>query len=438
VLINRNYTRLWAAQAISVLGDYVFETTLLLWIASVLLAGSSSAPAAVSGVLIAFALATILVSPVAGVFVDRWDKRRTMMATDLIRAAVVGILTVLAFLPEGTLGTPLTLALIYVFVFLNNAVARFFMPARFTLLSDIVTGDADRAKASGIAQATEATAMIIGPPLAAPLLFTVGLQWALLLNALSFAGSFLFVRFIKPPAPQDQPASEAPAATPGFWAQLREGAGYAVRSRQLVTLLIAAVIVTVSSGAVNTLDVFFVTENLGTDLKYYGFLGAALGVGVILGALGSGWVSRRIGVSGAFNAGLVGAGVVFVAYTRMTALGGALVLLALLGAALGVVNSMTGPLMMNAVPRHVLGRVTSLFNPVQQVASILGALVAGSIAASLAGLRLTAGPVTFQRIDLILGVAAMLFIAGGIYSAVMLRASAPAAEPAAEPVTAEM
>jgi hypothetical protein len=103
-----------------------------------------------------------VVSPVAGVFVDRWDKRED--GDDLIRAVLVGILTVLAFLPAGTLNTSLTLALIYLFVFLNAAFARLFMPARFTLLSDIVTGDADRAKASGIAQATEAIAMIIGLP----------------------------------------------------------------------------------------------------------------------------------------------------------------------------------------------------------------------------------------------------------------------------------
>ena len=48
-------------------------------------------------------------------------------------------------------------------------------------------------------------------------------------------------------------------------------------------------------------------ENLGADLKYYGFLGAALGAGVIIGALAGGWVSRRIGIAGAFNAGSLAA-----------------------------------------------------------------------------------------------------------------------------------
>jgi len=187
---------------------------------------------------------------------------------------------------------------------------------------------------------------------------------------------------------------------------------------------------------VNALDVFFVAENLGADLKYYGFLGAALGAGVILGALTGGRVSQRLGIAGSFNAGLIGSGLAFLAYTRMTGLAGALVFLGILGVGLGLVNSMVGPLMMNAAPRHLLGRVSSLMNPVQHLASILGALVAGSLAASLGGLHLSLGPVSFQRIDLILGVAALLFLCGGVYSAIMLRDRAAAPEPVAEPVPA--
>jgi MFS family permease len=119
--------------------------------------------------------------------------------------------------------------------------------------------------------------------------------------------------------------------------------------------------------------------------------------------------------------GLIGTGVAFLAYTRMTQFVAALVLLAIVGASLGVVNSMTGPLMMNAVPRQLLGRVSSLITPMQRVASIVGALVSGWLAAWLAGLRLTLGPLTFQRIDVILGVAALLFAVGGVYSSFALR-----------------
>src|SRR5215831_12125359 len=138
-IINANFTRVFYASAISFLGDYVFDTTLILWISTRLLPGKDYAPAAVSGVLVAVAAAIIVVGPVAGVFVDRWDKRRTMMVSDLVRALLVVGLAVIATLPEGTISAGATLALIYATVFVSTAVAQFFQPARFTILGDIVS-----------------------------------------------------------------------------------------------------------------------------------------------------------------------------------------------------------------------------------------------------------------------------------------------------------
>lgn len=105
ILVNRNYARLWIGLAVSGVGDQIFNTTIFLWIATVLLEGERLAPVAVGGVVMAVAAATILVGPIAGVFVDRWDKRRTMLASDLIRACLVGLLAAFAFLPRDAVGT---------------------------------------------------------------------------------------------------------------------------------------------------------------------------------------------------------------------------------------------------------------------------------------------------------------------------------------------
>src|SRR6185437_6299146 len=96
-LINRDYARLWYGQAVSVVGDAVFDTTLVLWISTKLAKGQSWAPAAVSGIMIAMFGAVMVVGPLAGVFVDRWHRRRTMLRSEVIRALLVGGLTVLAF-----------------------------------------------------------------------------------------------------------------------------------------------------------------------------------------------------------------------------------------------------------------------------------------------------------------------------------------------------
>src|SRR5437867_6122718 len=110
LLINRQYAKLWFAGAISWVGDYVFDTTVLLWIATVLGRGKPWAPAAAAGVLIAALVPTVLVSPFAGVFVDRWDARRTMLGADAIRAVLVGALALLPLLPAGTLPVSAQLA----------------------------------------------------------------------------------------------------------------------------------------------------------------------------------------------------------------------------------------------------------------------------------------------------------------------------------------
>jgi MFS family permease len=84
-LINRDFARLWYGAAISSVGDYVFDTTLVLWVAVKLGAGKAWAPAAVSGLLLAAVIAIVVVGPIAGVWVDRWNRKRTMLGTEAAR-----------------------------------------------------------------------------------------------------------------------------------------------------------------------------------------------------------------------------------------------------------------------------------------------------------------------------------------------------------------
>jgi MFS family permease len=186
-LVNRDFARLWYGQAISSVGDYAFDMTLTIWVGKVLLPGSRWAPVAVSGLLLCALVAIMIVGPVAGVFVDRWSHRRIMLTTEVIRGVVVAALTAIMFLPRTALPAGVWLAILYVVVFVVNASGQFFNPSRFATIGEIVTDEADRTRAFGLSQTTAATAAIIGPPLASPLLFTVGVQCSLALNAISYA-----------------------------------------------------------------------------------------------------------------------------------------------------------------------------------------------------------------------------------------------------------
>ncbi len=140
ILISPDFTRLWCGQAVSSLGDMVFSTTLMLWVTTVLAGEETWAPAAVSGVLVAGGTAVLIVGPIAGVFVDRWDKRRIMLGTEALRGALVALLTAVAFLPTDALPAGVWLALVYGTVLVLHAAARVFAPARFTIIADLMKG----------------------------------------------------------------------------------------------------------------------------------------------------------------------------------------------------------------------------------------------------------------------------------------------------------
>jgi MFS family permease len=467
-VINANFTKLFYGQAISAIGDYVFETTLILWIGTRLLAGKDYAPAAVAGVLVFVSLGIVLVGPVAGVFVDRWDKRRTMMASDLIRAALAAGLGVVALLPAGTLPPGLSLALIYAVVLLSTATAQFFFPARFTLIGDIVEGDAARARAAGLTQTVVYIAAVVGPPLAAPLLFQTGPYWALFINAASFAVSFILVRAIRVPtiapapaaavepavqaaapaagapaaateaaAPTPEPAAEK-AAKAGFLSEFLSGVRFTASRAPVRALMISVTTVTLGAGALNALMVFFVTDNLHSKPDFFGTMGMGEGIGSVAGALLGAWICARIGDVRVLCYGLILGGVGVLVFARLDSLIPAIVTLAVLGIPLGALNVALTPIMLRAVPREYLGRIGGIITPVQYLASMVAALASGWLASTvMRNFHLSLGSVTFSRIDTIFSVAGVLVLAGGVYAGVALRGSRPtdpAPAPASEPL----
>src|SRR5712692_10409388 len=183
LLINRNFALLAIGQAISNMGDFVYSTTLLVWVFAL-----THSAAAVSGILIAQYAPIFVLGPIAGVFVDRWNRRSTMIVADLARTA----LTLLPLIAPVFLRLPT----IYASVFLLSAFSRFFMPARAGM-QQVIVADQQQAQAASIGQATFALSIIIGPAIASPLYFLVGPIVALVINAASFLVSALCLRAMR-------------------------------------------------------------------------------------------------------------------------------------------------------------------------------------------------------------------------------------------------
>jgi MFS family permease len=293
-------------------------------------------------------------------------------------------------------------------------------------IGDVVTGDADRAKAAGIGQATTAVASIIGPPIAAPLLFATGVQWAMVVNALSYVVSYFAIRAVRVPEPVA--AEDAAPRTAGLRATVRgirqefvAGVRFFVGSRFLVTLLTFAVIAAFGTGALNTLDVFFVTGNLHASAGQFGFMSTAFGIGAIVGGLSAGWAVGRLGARRVTWLALLLTGVFVVVYSRQSHLLTGIVAFVLVAVPVAMLNTAMSPLLLKAAPPAYLGRVIAVFTPVSQLASMLSAAVAGWLASTaLRGFDGHIGGLHFGPVDTIFAGAGVLIVLAGIYASVAL------------------
>lgn len=414
LLINRNFALLWGAQSVSVIGDATFTTTLVLWVATSLARSQPWSPLAVSGIFLAMSVPTLLVGPIAGVFADRWEKRRTLVRMDLLRALLVLLLLLLALWPaSGLIGWQLLG--IYGSVAGMNICTQFFTPARFALLGQVV----DRpllARASGLSQTTNSLATVIGPSVATLLFFSAGLEWALLLNALSFLASFCLLLPLRPPH-----TAEARPAARRFWHELGEGVGFCLHNRVLLTLIVVGTMITLGSGALNALGVFFVTQNLHAPAQGYGFLNSAYGVGAIAGALLSGLLARRVGIVRTLWLALLLAGLALLCYARLSSLAPALAVVLLIGLLISAVNVVVAPLVLHTTPPELVGRVSSVLGLVLSLAAALSFSLAGVLDGTLLRtLHTTLLGLALGPVDTIYLGAGICLLAAGIFALLTL------------------
>jgi MFS family permease len=422
-LVNRDFARLWYGQAISSVGDLVFDTTLTLWIATKLLAGNSWAPAAVSGLMLCAFAATMVIGPLAGVFVDRWSHRRTMLVSEVIRGALVGLLALVTLLPSGSIPVGAWLVLLYLVVIVVNSAGQFFNPARFATIGEIVTGEAERAKAFGLGQATAASAAIFGPPLAAPLLFAFGIRWAMFLNAASYVVSFIAIRSVRFPASDRDRGvqSAAEPARPAWHTQFGDGLKMFVHNRYLVALLCVAVVSSLGTGALTALMVFFVSGNLHVAAGLLGVMWMAYGAGAVVGALISGRLTKALSARRVTWLALLISGALLLVFARQTHVAIAVGLMFAMAIPVAAMNAGLSPQLLAVTPKGYTGRMIAVLTPVVTAASMISVVLAGSLAstvlhgfhASVAGLRI--GP-----IDTIFTVSALLIVAAGVFGYIAL------------------
>ncbi|HEU5442033.1 MAG TPA: MFS transporter [Ktedonobacterales bacterium] len=385
LLINRDFALLWLGQSVSSIGDALLDFTLVLWIVFDLGRGQAWAPLAVSGVLVSSSMGTLVIGPIAGVFVDRWDKRQTLLWVTAVQAMLTASLLLAAdlvplpFFVGGQPSLTVKLAMLYTVIFLVYGCAQFTRSARTALIGDLVE-ERDRPQASGLMETMASLAFLIGFGIAPVLFVPFGIGVALFADALSFVVAFAALLGVKaPPSARSVAAGRRGSVRGEFF----EGVRFSLGNLVIRTLLVVYVIVLFGSGAINALFVFFLSEDLHAPAAAIGVFPVALGVGLVLGSILGGALARRVGLTRIFWISVVLLGICAITLSRQTSLAAALVLAFLLGIPNGVMNVALMPLVLHVTPKELVGRVMTVLEPAMTVAQVASMAVFGTLASTV-------------------------------------------------------
>lgn len=432
VFINRNFGLLWSGEVLSQLGDFIFDTTLIVWVAVVIGKGQAWTPLATSGVVLTTTLSMMIVGPIAGVFADRWEKRPTMLRVDVLQALAVAVLLLSTFLP---LSVGWQLALIYLMTFVVNASDQFFNQAAFTLVSDVVPAQ-ERPVAIGRMLTMTSIATIVGPAIGAPLIIALGPRLALCFNMCTFLVSFGTVYAIRVPKMAGE--EDHHARRNGFWQEFRAGLGFLLGSHVLRTLLITGIVMVLGTSILNALNIFFVTQNLKTSPAFFGLIESAIGLGALLGSLVGGRIVKRLGMEKVYWGALMLEGALILIYARLSNPMLGLILFFALGLPATLFNIAGGSLVYTVTPREVMGRTNSARISLISVSAIAGAALAGYLDSTLLrGFHTSVLGLPFGPVDTLFTVTGILVLCSAVFALLNLRGAVAAPVSANAPTVTE-
>ncbi len=372
VLRQRDYSLLWFGGFISNLGDFVLFVGLPFEIYR-----RTGSTLATAGMVLAHLVPEILFGSVAGVYVDRWDRRRLMIAVNLVQAIVL-----LPLLLVGQLG----LWVIYAVVVVESTVSQLFSPARVALVPTLLQGGKEELlTANALTGVGQHLSRLIGPAVGGVIVATGGLGAVAVIDSISFVVSAGMISLIRarPGAPRRTESLEHAALS--AWNRLvhewQQGLRVVWNQPVLRALLVFATITAIGEGLTASLFVVWTTEALHSDATGYGWVLSTQAIGGLAGAL----VIARLGARLRPLALLVGSALAFgaidlVLFTYPVIypyIGPALVMLVIVGVPGAGMGAASTTLQQQETEDSHRGRVVGAIGAVASIGALIGATSAG-------------------------------------------------------------
>lgn len=284
VLRERDFALLWFAGLISMTGDWMLAVALPITVYE--LTGSAMAT---GGILIANKILALMLGSVAGVFVDRWDRKRTMLVANLVRGPLL--------LPLLAVDSAERVWIVYVVAAALSAVGQFFRPAENALLPRLV-GEERLVPANALNALNDNLARLIGPALGGLTAAWMGLRGVAVVDAATYLVAAGMIGAIATSTKRERTPSVESATVTGTWAAIwgewRAGLRLIWGNRVLRVVFGAFAIASFGEGVMQTAFWVYIDEALGGGTREAGWLLSAQAVGGLLGAVVIGsWAKRR-------------------------------------------------------------------------------------------------------------------------------------------------
>lgn len=342
--INRNFFLIWSGQLISQLGDKFYAIALAWWVL-----GKTHSPFIMGLLMAASVLPGLILGPVAGGFIDRWNRKVILVITDLLRCGLVLIITLLSF--WGTL----QIWHIFSVAVIISLASAFYNPTIAAVLPQLVSKN-DLSSANSLSQLIAGITTVLGPITGAAAIAFTGYTNVFLFNSVSFCLSGILAGLVRVSLKPNR------LQKTNLTSDIKSGIQFILSHRKVLIILIIIGITHLYFGSLTVVMPVLARQLSGIGIQNLGLLEMMVGFGMILGSLLLSLKKQKTnGTAWLFGAMLImGTSFITVCIIRslkIVSIVPFIGLMALVGLAVTIASVYWASLLQSNIPNEIAGRV---------------------------------------------------------------------------------
>ena len=381
LLARRNFGLLWVGGLISFVGDWVLYIGMPISIYQITGSALATTIMFVCGVL-----PSVVLGSVAGVYVDRWDRRRTVIVGNLLLAATL--------LPLALVRDANTIWIVYVVVLSEASIGQFVNPAIGALLPQLVEKD-ELVAANSLNSASNNLSRIIGPPIGGVIAAAGGIMGVAIVDAITFLAAAVLVSSMRHVVSAPAVAAsidDGVRAWRKLWTEWRSGLTLVWADRVVRTLFLLVALSSIGEGVFRVLFILYAVQILHGGATELGVLMSAQGVGAVLGSFALVGISARVSPARLIGWTTLLFGLIDLAAFNVPGFGAPFAVVVGLFFIVGIPGAMSFPTMFSViqgrVPDAYRGRVLGAMFTTSSLLALVGLGIAGTLTVPLGTLTI--------------------------------------------------